>query len=161
MLYYYLPALYLKCSPGDHMQHCSALVAGINLKGPASNEITETKSNGVTHSVQQPPNDSLPLRDDHGDVMEDSTIMQDQQHQDEQTHLTSAQDQQHQDEQTRLTSAQDQQHQDEQTQLTSAADTVGIELSTVDSSSDCRNRAPSKHSNSNGVETGMYLHCIL
>ena len=146
MLYYYLPALYLKCSPGDHMQHCSALVAGINFKGPASNEITETKSNGVTHSLQQPPNDSLPLRDDHGDVMEESTIMQDQQHQDEQTHLTSAQDQQ---------------HQDEQTQLTSAADIVGIELSTVDSSSDCRNRAPSKHSNSNGVETGMYLHCTL
>ena len=131
MLYYYLPALHLiKCSPGDHMQQCSALVAGINLKGPASNEVTETKSNGVTHSLQQPPNDSIPLRDDHDDMMEDSTILQDQQHHDEQTHLTSA------------------------------VDTLGIELSTVDSSSDCRDRAPSKHSHSNSVETGMYLHCI-
>ena len=134
ILYYYLPALYLIiCSPGDHMQHCSALVAGINLKEPASNEITdsETKSNGVTHSLQQPPNDLLPLRDDHDDMMEDSTILQDQQ------------------------------QQDEQTQFTSAADTIGIELSTVESSSDCHDRAPSKHSHSNSVETGLYLHCIL
>ena len=130
MLYYYLPALYLKCSPGDHMQHCSALVAGINLKGPASNEITETKSNGVTHSLQQPPNDSIPLRDDHDDMMEHSTILQDQQ------------------------------QQNEQAQLTSAVDT---ELSTVDSSLDCCNHAPSKqpHSSSTSVETGMYLHYIL
>ena len=133
MLYYYLPALYLIiCSPNDQIQHCSALVAGLNLKAPAgSNEITETKSNGVAHSLQQPPNDSLLLRGDHDGMVEDSTILQNQQ------------------------------QQNEQAQLTSAADTVGIELSTVDSSSDCHNRAPSKHSNSNGVETGMYLHCIL
>ena len=128
MLYYYLPALYLIiCSPGDHMQHCSALVGGLNLKVPVSNEITETKSNGVTHSLQQPSNDSIPLRDDHDDMMENSTILQDQQ------------------------------QQNEQAQLTSAVDTE----STVDSSLDCCNRAPSKQSHSSSVETGMYLHCIL
>ena len=108
------------------------MVGGLKLKGPpATSEIFETKSNAATHYLKQTPNDPLPqtLRDD---MMEDSTILQDQQQQDEQLQLTSADH-----------------------------DTAGTELSTVDSPSDSRVPSKHSHSSSIETGMYSYLHYIL